>query len=548
MIRVEINNGKGTIYGPLPLEFLKVTNSLIGNKTWAGKSLVFDPMPINRNILLRSGFKFEWIGAEFDAIKESTLKTKLEQSIAFENAVANYNPKLKWFAHQQEALIKSWDKKAYAYFLEMGLGKSAIMIANAGILHKQNLLDSVLILSPKGVHRQWVNEQIPEHLDASIEYEAVIWNKKKPVFKTNKLKFFSQNIDAIRTKDGFKAASDFLINAGGKSMIVLDESHQIKSHMADRTRAAFKLANLAEYKRIATGTPISRNIMDAWSQFFFLDPDITGHRSPVTFRHRYCIMGGWEMRQVVGQKNVEEFYELIAPHSFRLTKAEALDLPPKIFVKREYALSEKTRKHYDELKKTFMTSLESGERVDVSTAMSCMLRLQQIVCGYLPIENGIENISNERIDVVLDILNQVEGQAVIWARFREDIFRLEKAVSELGVTATLFGDTTDKARPEVLSRFERGEIKYLVAHPKVGGVGVNQLKKCPNVIYYSNSFDALDRWQSEDRTHRTGTEVSPTYFDLIAEKTIDRVIVKNLQGKKSLSDLTLDQIRQAIAE
>lgn len=551
-ISVEVIGPEAKAIGPFPLDFLKVLNSLIGKKEWAGKSMKFEPMPINLNILRRSGFKLDWKGPEFEKAKVEGLLQKLELSSAYETVCHFYQPKLKLREHQTEALIRSWDKEAYALFLEMGLGKTAIMIGNAGLLYKLNKLSGVVVLAPKGVHRQWLEEQIPEHLDPSIEPELILWNKKQKTFKkTNKLQFFALNIDAVRTKDGFKAIQNFLITHQGTSMMIVDESHNIKSWMADRTKAAIKLGTFATYRRIATGTPISRDIMDAYSQFLFLDANILGHRSPVTFRSRYCVMGGWEMRQVVGQKNIEEFYSLIAPYSFRLTKAEAVDLPPKIYVKREYALSEKARKHYDELRKTFMTSLENGERVDVNTAMSAMLRLQQIVCGYLPLADGsMHSIDDGRIEQTLEIISQVQGQVVIWARFREDIKRLKAALEKAykKPVGELHGDISDKLRAETLRMFQEKEIDHLVANPTVGGVGVNQMKKCPNFIYYSNSFNALDRWQSEDRGHRYGTEVSPTYFDLVAEKTIDRIIVKNLQSKKSLSDLTLDQIRQAVSE
>lgn len=334
-------------------------------------------------------------------------------------------------------------------------------------------------------------------------------------------------------------------------MMVVDESHNIKSWGADRTKAAIKLGHFATYRRIATGTPIAKNIIDSWTQFMFLDRKILGHDYLTSFRARYCIMGGWEGKQIIGQRNVEEFYHLISPHSFRMTKDEALDLPEKIYVRREYEMGDKTRSHYNELRKTFMTQLDSGDIVDVQNAAVALLRLQQIVCGYLPTEeNEFQIISNERIEELMEIIDQVTGPVVIWARFTQDIKRLASAIRKKegnDSVVTYFGETKGAEREEAKRRFLNGKSRFFISNPAAGGTGLNLQGDCRTVIYFSNSFDALHRWQSEDRTHRMGTKGSVTYFDIVAQSSVDRAILNNLKSKKSISSLTLDQIRQAIS-
>jgi SNF2 family DNA or RNA helicase len=447
----------------------------------------------------------------------------------------------------------------------MGLGKSAIAIHNAGMLYEEGKVTGVLVLSPKGVHRQWVAEQIPEHLDPNIKVNAICWSglKSKAALQAfqpenlrcnGNLTFLSLNIDAIRTADGFLTAVKFLRLHEGRSMMIVDESHLIKNGSTERTKRAMKLGLLATYRRISTGTPIAKNIVDAFSQFAFLDPRILGQKYVTAFRARYCVMGGWEGKQIVGQKNTEEFYSLIAPHAFRLTKAEALDLPPKIYVKREYEPGDTTRAHYENLRKTYMTSFESGEIVDVANAAVAMLRLQQVLCGYLPItdEDGRhthnEEISSERIEAMMEIVDQTEGQTVIWSRFIEDGERIVAALSKaFGPGAVAHYTGGDRTKEDAKERFMNGTSRFFVANPAAGGTGLNLQGKCQVVIYYSNSFDALHRWQSEDRTHRMGMAGAVTYFDLVATKSVDKHILKNLSIKKSISDLTLDEIRQAVS-
>jgi SNF2 family DNA or RNA helicase len=269
-------------------------------------------------------------------------------------------------------------------------------------------------------------------------------------------------------------------------------------------------------------------------------------------------MGGWEGKQIVGQKNLEEFYSLIAPRSFRLTKAEAIDLPPKIYATREYEMGEASRRHYESLKNTFMTEMNNGSIVDVTNATTALLRLQQIVCGYLPVQvtdgetesTAIEIFSNERLDIMMDIIDQVEGPVIIWARFIADIQRIATMLDEKfkgKVSVTYYGATSTADREKARTEFLNGTKRFFVSNPAAGGTGLNLQGKCQTVIYYSNSFDALHRWQSEDRTHRMGTTGAVTYFDLVASFSVDKAILRSLKAKKSLSSLTLDEIRQAIS-
>jgi SNF2 family DNA or RNA helicase len=305
------------------------------------------------------------------------------------------------------------------------------------------------------------------------------------------------------------------------------------------------------YRRISTGTPIAKNIVDSWTQFNFLDPRILGHKYMSSFRARYCVMGGWEGKQIIGQKNTEEFYQMIAPHSYRLTKAEVLDLPPKQYVVREYDMSDRTWHHYRELRDNFLTQFEDGSITDVANAAVALLRLQQIVCGAVPSDSGTQDIGTERIEQCLEVVRQVSGPVIIWARFRDNIAQLQAALEREegdGSVVTYYGDTNAADRKKAVEKFLGEEARFFVSNPAAGGVGLNLQGKCQNVIYYSNSFNYVERIQSEDRTHRIGTVGQVTYFDLVARKSVDRLILRNLRTKSEISQLTFDQIRRGIVD
>lgn len=543
-VLIEVNGEKAIAYGPFKFDMLKLFNKFRGKRIWEGsKSIEFEATTFNIGLIKDSefefpdAFEFKYLKKTINDIEEPVPNLPTQHKSA-KYPRTKYKTGMELFEHQKRAVALSWDRKAYALLLEMGLGKTAIMIANAGILFMEGKLSGVLVLSPKGVHRQWLEEQIPEHIDPSIRINLVLW-KKQPIetkaMHKKGLNFLSMNIDAIRTPKGFKTAYEFLKSHNGKSMMIVDESHLIKSWSADRTRAAIKLGELAAYRRISTGTPIAKNLMDAWTQFNFLDRKILNHPYMTSFRSRFCVMGGWEGKQIVGTKNVEEFYQLIAPHSFRLTKDEALKLPPKMYVSREYELGDKAQAHYNSLKKTFMTALDEGSIVDVGSAATAILRLQQVVCGYLPIpsedakETRIEVFSDERMDIMLDIIEQVKGPVIIWARFRADIVRIKSRLEkEYGknCAVTYYGATKDtkknNERDVAVKNFISGKVRFFVSNPASGGTGLNLQKGgCQTAIYYSNSFDAIHRWQSEDRLHRLGTKGTVTYFDIIATKTVE---------------------------
>jgi SNF2 family DNA or RNA helicase len=552
MIRAEVTGDTAILYGPFPFAFVRTVAALSGRKVWQTAAQVkFQATPANIRALKRSDHEIEWIDKSGDLAVQEAFEGLPTQHSALAALQTPYVPKIPLFAHQQKALDISANRRNYAYFWEMGLGKTAGLIANAGVLWAGQKLTGVLVVSPKGVDSQWLTEQIPTHFNG--EYRCIPWKKKaldpRSVSQNKQeLVWFAINIDALRTEKGKEACKVFLAAHKCASMMIVDESHCLKTWSAQRTKAAHEIGKLASYKRIATGTPISKNVLDSWSQMGFLDPNILGHRYLSSFKSRYCLLGGWEGKVVVGSKNMEEFYQLIAPHSYRVTKEEAIDLPPKVYIAKEYDMSDETAKHYKEIKETLLTQLDDGTLLDAKNGAVAIGRLQQVVSGHLPREDGsIMKIGGERIEVMLDIVRQRTGPICIWCRFIEDRRVILEALEIEGETAACYAGT-DSEREEAKRAFLSGDARIFVSNPKTGGVGLNLAGACQTVIYYSNSFDLIDRIQSEDRVHRIGMGGSVTYFDLVAKKSVDRVILRSLRAKKSLLSLAFDEIRMAITD
>jgi SNF2 family DNA or RNA helicase len=407
------------------------------------------------------------------------------------------------------------------------------------------------------VFRQWIEEELPKHLDKRIRWSGVLWKKKKITDfhqreRKGQLTFFAMNTDAVRTKNGYDSAVNFMTAHKGKVMLVVDESQDFKSNGSDRTYNLMKLKELSTFRRIATGTPIAKNVVDVWSQFNFLDLRILGFKYLTAFKQRFCITKPGDNSVIVAHKNIEELYSLIAPHSFRMKQEEAVDLPPKIYVTREYDMGDDTAGYYKQIKETLLAEMADGAFIDAVNPAVALIRLHQVVCGFLPKEPNDEDgkdakyrFGGERITEMLNIVRQVEGPIVIWARFTEDRKLITEALLKEKETFAVYAGGDDQ-RAKARKDFLNDNARVFVSNPKTGGVGLNLQGKCGTVIFYSNSFSALDRWQAEGRTYRIGTLGTVTYFDLVARKSVDKTILRNLKVKKDLADLALDDIRRAI--
>jgi SNF2 family DNA or RNA helicase len=360
-----------------------------------------------------------------------------------------------------------------------------------------------------------------ENFDAVLEYK-------------DGLRIFSFNVEAFTSTVAQKAMMKVLKN--NKVMMVVDESSKIKTPGAKRTKLITFFGRSAVCRRILTGTPVTKGPEDLFAQFKFLNPDILGFTAFYKFRARYCIMGGFENRQIVAYQNIEELTDKVKQSSYRVLKKDCLDLPDKIYQRHYVSMSKAQEKLYNEIKRDFITEL-NGNEIQAPEAITRLLRLQQILCGWFPTEHSIDPIDkiNLRLKGLEEVLSNISGKVIIWARFRADLKAIEAALGDLAVS--YHGDVTNDDREAAVYRFQNDDtIKYFIGQPQSGGIGLT-LTAADYVVYYSNSFDLEIRMQSEDRCHRIGTKNNVTYIDIEARKTIDSKIIKALREKKNLADI-----------
>ena len=470
----------------------------------------------------------------------------------------NYKFKTKPYAHQLIALEKSWDKTEYGYFMEMGTGKSKVLVDNMAMLYDKGKINGALIIAPKGVYNNWFTQEIPIHLASHIQPTMVLWTAStsktkdkeyQSLFETgHDLHILIMNVEALSTKKGLDFAAKFL--RSHTTMLAVDESTTIKNPTAKRTKSILQLGKQAEYRRILTGSPVTKSPLDLFTQCNFLNEFLLGFDSFYAFRNRYAHMiernfGGRRVQLVGSYKRLDELADNIKSFSYRVLKEDCLDLPDKIYTKREIELTDEQSKAYATMKSAALASLK-GKMATAPHVLTQMMRLHQITCGHLKNDDGTTTtIKNNRMKELLSLLEEVEGKVIIWANYIYDIENIVKNISEeYGADSIVqyYGAISSQDRADAIEKFQdpNSNARFFVGNPQTAGYGIT-LTAASNVIYYSNGYDLEKRLQSEDRAHRIGQKKSVTYVDFIAPKTVDEKIVKALRSKMNIANQIMDE-------
>jgi len=461
------------------------------------------------------------------------------------------------YEHQRIALERSYDKINYAYFMEMGCGKSKVLIDNMAWLYENKKIDTAIVVAPKGVYRNWQTSEIPAHLHDDIEREVYVWNPNpnktqkehlvSGIKERGKLRILLVNVEGFATTKLKAFVEKFVRDS--TFLLAVDESTTIKNPKAKRTKALVALGKAASFRRILTGSPVTKSPMDLYAQCGFMDKALLGFESFYSFQGRYAItrtqrMGGHSFQQIVGYRNLDELSTKLEKFSYRVTKDEALDLPDKIYTVRHVSLTDDQIKHYMSLKNAAIALLDDGDLVSAPAVMTQLLRLQQVLCGHLMTDDGdLVEFKTRRIDALLETIEEMSGGVIIWSRFRYDIRNIEAALKKAygeDSTVNYYGDTSDSDRELAIKRFQDRDARFFVGNPQTAGKGLT-LNAASNVIYYANDFNLESRVQSEDRCHRIGQKNTVTYVDFVSKGTVDEHIVKTLRAKIDLSAKTLGE-------
>ena len=462
------------------------------------------------------------------------------------------------YDHQREAFDGSGEAQNYALLMDMGTGKTKVCIDTMALNFEKKRINFALIIAPKGVIANWIGE-IETHLPERVERQVVLWKPSLTKAKRQELKdlydqkgelkFLLMNVEAFSTKKGVEIA-EFFVSKFNVFMVV-DESTTIKNRQAKRTKAICTVGRGAVMKRILTGSPVTKSPMDLYSQMNFLNSNILGFKSYYAFQGRYAVvqrrtMGTHSFQHIVGFRRLDELTGLLKDHSYRVRKEDCLDLPDKVYMKREVEMTKEQLDSYNQMKHLALARLDSGDLSTTQNVLTQIMRLQQICLGHLTDDDGeVHQIKSNRLTELLNICDELQGKAIIWATWTMDIRSIVEALRDrfsVQAVSALHGETPDSERQQIVEPFQdrQSESRFIVGHPKTGGFGLT-LTAASTVIYYSNSYDLELRLQSEDRAHRIGQTNKVTYIDLISPKTIDEKIVTALRGKIKVADEILGE-------
>lgn len=483
----------------------------------------------------------------------------------------NYIPARPDWEHQTVAKARMRDKTAFALFMEMGTGKTKTIIDEFCELYQRAKIDTVIVVAKKGTYMNWSRTELPMQIQQELwdnEVVCRVWfqgggnpRQRQDMYQLLQegpwLRILTINTEAFSSSEKALAFCEHLLSKSERgAYVVLDESTSIRSPTSKRTKGLIQLAHHRNvlYRRIMTGLPNPRAPLDLFPQAEFLQKGLLG-QSFFAFRARYAILkenrwGGRKVVTVEGYKNVEELAERIKPWSYRVLKKDCLDIPDKVYTTLDVELTDEQERLYKEMKKYAIAAIGEGT-VSASIVVTQLLRLQQIVCGHVPDDYGnLQDVESNRIEALMDLLDETEGKVVIWSRFRPDVTKICQALQERfpeDAVAQFHGGNTNTRHLESEAFQKDPSVRFMVA-TYAGGHG-NTWTAAHTCVYYSNDFDLELRLQSEDRLHRGGQRNVVTYVDMIARGTVDELILKALRDKIDLSaQVTGDEVRKWLSD
>ena len=537
------SKNKGIIYWEHNINNLLNAQFLEGRRKWLKEGgMSFVPTGHNIQILRKNVSDLEIID------ERETARALIENRQPYEYKTEPYD-------YQKAAIKKIGKTDGFALFMVPGTGKSKVAIDWAGILYSAGFINRVLIVAPKGVHSQWIDEQIREHYGMGYTAAEFPWEVDDPA--EDVISFGAINYEALNNKENMEALRQWITGNPGETLLILDESHYVKNVKTKRWKNCSALRELSMHCLLLTGTPIAKNLIDEWAQLKLLDENILGCRYKATFRNTYCIMGGHKNMMIVGYHNQDKFDEKVAPYVFRINKDAIEGLEAQNFSRYRFPMTDRQKELYIELASQMVVEIDEGA-VTTENAITKAIRLQTISNGFVMLDEEDEVrdlfpkvVDNPRIQALYSVIEPLcysEVPFIVWCRFHKDIENVYNALVLKKIKPALYyGAISAGDRREHLKEFLGGNRQVLVGTPATGGVGLNlQVSGCRDAVYYSNSENSINRWQSEDRIHRIGTKGIVTYTDLIATGSRDSAILLNLRKKKDLSDMTLDRIRDEL--
>lgn len=442
----------------------------------------------------------------------------------------------------------------FGELFEMGCGKTLTTIAVAGALYNLGKIDRVLVVAPTSVCSVWPHD-LNQFATFPWEARVLLGDKKKRLKALNELEnwpFKALRIAVINYESTHRDGIFEALAAYKPDLIVCDESQRIKNPSAAQSKALHKLGDATPFRMILSGTPVQNNAVDLYSQYRFLDPAVYGANF-YAFKNRYCIMGGYGQRQIVGYRNMDELVEKEHSVAYRVTKEECLDLPQQTFINRYVQFTDAEQAIYEQLRKSSFLELETGENVTATTILTMYLRLMQLTGGFLTADESTrpKQVNTAKLDALADIVDDYVVDAgkklVIFARFRAEIAAIENLLRLRKIQyGSIYGDVPMEERGKIVDDFQTNpDTKVFVAQIQTAGLGIT-LHAASTAVFYSYDYNYANYAQALARIHRIGQRLPVTYIHLVVDGSIDEKILAALENKEDMAKTVVDSWREVL--
>lgn len=501
-------------------------------------------------------------------------------------------------AHQLRAIAKAKGKKGFMFSCEQGTGKTFIEINEIAQLWGEGKINGVIVFAPNGVHSNWVEIELPKFMPDWVRWRSRAWNSAALAdeardFETilsatendsSELRIMTMNWEALTAERSLGVIKQF-IRGATKLMLVGDESQAIANPTIKRCKELAKIRMQAVVRRTMTGTPVLNAPFDLFGQYDFLDPGtILGTTSFVAFKAEYADMipahhpmmkhimekrptANGRVPQIVMEdpitglpsyKNLDKLARLVEPYTFRVLKAECLDLPEKVYTQSFFELEPGQRKAYRLMEKEFRFLVGQGPDQTAVSKLTSLGKLTQISSGFL-IDTAeqrtqlvVDQDDNPKLKLLRDRLresvNELKNKVIVFAHYIHEIEDIETLCWAEGWKPVVYrGSTTKAERTQAIADFEAGKIDVFIGQIDTASTGIT-LVAASHVIYYSNTFSWGDRSQSEDRAHRIGQTKTVLYEDLVGKGTRDLRIIEALRAKKNLAEIVNGDARELLKD
>lgn len=506
-------------------------------------------------------YAFEITEAAEVAIRDHEQLTKGPTYVPFPYHVYDFAKSATGFSpmvHQRRMLDKAWNLPACAWFAKMGTGKTFAAVHLACARYLAGLIDAVVIICPSTLRSTW-RKELAKY--STVPYDYRVHETKAgwirdfyDLRRTGNLKILAVSVEGLGVSAGlYDSVLGFFQDR--RVMVINDESSRIKNPQALRTKRCIEFRDHSEYRIILNGTPIALGIEDLWSQYEFLDGNIIGSGDYWSFKTRYVELGGYENKQIVGYKNVEELMKLIEPYTVEVGK-DVLDLPPKIMKSRLVTATPEQRRLLKLIKKGYSDD-PAAPLIKVDNTLERVLRWRQVVGGWLPEqhpETGAVTLKplkdNPKMDSLMELIaDNVKGSKfIIWSSFIHEIDYISDRLAALygeNSVRKYYGATDKSERSAIEDAYcNDAKMRFFVSNPATAGLGLTLISGENDVmVYYSGTNAYIDRAQSEDRSHRIGQKNSVVVVDMVMERTIDEVIAASIEAKMSVEEYIMTRLK-----